>query len=118
MFNFFGGKKEEKEESSKTLSAEETLGENEESKNFFSIGIDALKKTFSNTSKALVENVVDTVKDEAEFSDFVLEDMEDTLIRADLGVNYAGELVDKLRKQDRIKPSEVKNYLKSEFLTT
>nr|MBP7212249.1 signal recognition particle-docking protein FtsY [bacterium] len=40
------------------------------------------------------------------------------LIRADLGVNYAGELVDKLRKQDKIKPSDVKNYLKNEFMTT
>jgi len=40
------------------------------------------------------------------------------LIRADLGVNYAAELVDKLRNQDRIKPSEVRNYLKEEFLKT
>ena len=41
--------------------------------------------------------------------------MEDLLISADLGVNYAGELVDKLRNQDKIKPSVVKQYLKDEF---
>lgn len=44
--------------------------------------------------------------------------MEDMLISADLGVNYASELVDKLRNQTKVKPSEVKNYLKQEFLKT
>lgn len=63
-------------------------------------------------------NVVESVAQEEEFSEFVLDDMEDLLISADLGVNYAAELVDKLRSQDKIKPSDVKNYLKSEFLKT
>lgn len=85
---------------------------------FFKLNIDKLKQTVSNTTETLVENVVGAVEEEAEFSDFVLDDMEDLLIRADLGVNYASELVDKLRNQDRIKPSEVRNYLKSEFLKT
>ena len=44
--------------------------------------------------------------------------MEDLLISADLGVNYASELTDKLRKQTKVKPSEVKQYLQSEFLKT
>lgn len=85
---------------------------------FFKLNIDKLKQTVSNTSETLVDNVVEAVEEEAEFSDFVLDDMEDLLIRADLGVNYASELVDKLRNQDKIKPSEVRNYLKSEFLKT
>lgn len=86
--------------------------------NFFGLGLDKLKQTISNTTETLVNHVVEAVEDEAEFSDFVLDDMEDLLIRADLGVNYATELVDKLRNQDKIKPSEVRNYLKSEFLST
>ncbi len=86
--------------------------------NFFKLGADKLKQAVSNTTDTLVNSVVDTVKDEAEFSEFVLDDMEDLLIRADLGVNYASELVDKLRNQDKIRPSEVKNYLKTEFLQT
>lgn len=86
--------------------------------NFFKLGADKLKQTVSNTTETLVNNVVDSVKEEAEFSEFVLDDMEDLLIRADLGVNYASELVDKLRNQDKIKPSDVKNYLKDEFLKT
>ena len=65
-----------------------------------------------------MSNVVDTVSEEEEFSEFVLEDMEDLLISADLGVDYTAELIDNLRNQSKIKPSEVKNYLKSEFTKT
>lgn len=85
---------------------------------FFKLGVDKLKDAVSKTTETLVDSVVETVEDEAEFSDFVLDDMEDLLIRADLGVNYASELVDKLRNQDTVKPSEVRNYLKTEFLKT
>ena len=82
--------------------------------NFF----DKLKNTVSKTAQALVGNVTDAVGEEEEFSEFVLDDMEDTLISADLGVSYAGELVDKLRGQKKIKPSQVKEYLQTEFLKT
>jgi fused signal recognition particle receptor len=79
---------------------------------------DKLKNTVTKTAQALVGNIVDTVSDEEEFSDFVLDDMEDLLISADLGVDYASELVDKLRGQNKIKPSEVKEFLHNEFMTT
>ena len=79
---------------------------------------DKLKSTVSKTAQSLVGNVVNAVSEEAEFSVFVLDDMEDLLISADLGVNYASELTDKLRKQTKVKPSEVKQYLQSEFLKT
>lgn len=76
--------------------------------------------TIRQTAKALVGNVTSAVECEEEFSEFVLEDMEDLLISADLGVNYAAELVDKLRGggANEIKPSAVKEYLKEEFLQT
>lgn len=114
MFDFWGKKAEKSEPE---ISGEQDLTE-EEKKNIFSISFDALKKTVSQTTQALVNSVVDDVKEEAEFSDFVLDDMEDLLIRADLGINYASELVDKLRNQDKIKPSAVKNYLREEFMST
>ena len=82
--------------------------------NFF----DKLKTTVSKTAQALVSNVVDTIASEEEFSEFVLDDMEDLLISADLGVNYASELTDKLRKQNKIKPSQVKEFLQNEFIKT
>lgn len=85
---------------------------------FFSNSIENLKKTVSKTAQALVGNVVDTVAEEEEFSEFVLDDMEDLLISADLGVSYAAELVDSLRSQDKIKPSEVKNFLRERFTAT
>lgn len=85
---------------------------------FFKDKFNNLKETVSNTAQALVGNVVNSVSQEEEFSEFVLDDMEDMLISADLGVNYATELVDNLRGQTKIKPSEVKNYLKEEFLKT
>lgn len=85
---------------------------------FFSNSIENLKKTVAKTTQALVGNVVETISEEEEFSEFVLDDMEDLLISADLGVNYASELVDKLRNQDKIKPSVVKEYLKTEFSKT
>jgi len=77
---------------------------------------DKLKSTVSKTAQALVGNVVNTVAEEEEFSEFVLEDMEDTLISADLGVDFASELVDKLRGQTKVKPSQVKEFLKNEFV--
>ena len=82
---------------------------------FFKDKFNNLKETVSNTAQVLVGNVVNTVGEEEEFSEFVLDDMEDTLISADLGINYAVELVDKLRNQSKIKPADVKNYLKTEF---
>ncbi len=82
--------------------------------NFF----DKLKSTVSKTAQTLVGSVVNSVADEEEFSDFVLDDMEDLLISADLGVNYASELVEKLRGQNKIKPSQVKEFLQNEFIKT
>ena len=86
--------------------------EKPQTKNIFSLGLDALKNVVSKT--VFVQNLTQTVQDEEEFSDFVLDDMEDLLISADLGVNYTSELVDKLRGQDKIKPSAVKEYLRGE----
>ena len=85
---------------------------------FFKDKFNNLKQTVSNTAQVLVGNVVSSVENEEEFSEFVLEDMEDLLISADLGVNYAAELVDNLRDQTKIKPAQVKEYLKDEFKKT
>lgn len=85
---------------------------------FFKDKFNNLKQTVSNTAQMLVGNVTNAVGQEEEFSEFVLDDMEDVLISADLGVGYAAELVDKLRNQTKIKPADVKKYLKDEFSKT
>ncbi len=86
---------------------------------FFKDKIENLKQAVSNTAQSLVGNVlanVDTTDEE--YSEFALDDIEDTLISADLGVDYAVEFVDNLRGKKNAKPSELKNYLKEEFKKT
>ena len=86
---------------------------------FFKEKIENLKDAVSNTAKSLVGNVLSSVdENEEEYSEFALDDIEDTLISADLGVGYASELVDKLRSQKNATPSELKKYLKEEFIQT
>lgn len=86
---------------------------------FFKNKIENLKQAVSNTAQSLVGNVLSNVElTDTEYSEFALDDIEDTLISADLGVNYAAELVDNLRNKKNAKPSELKNYLKEEFKKT
>lgn len=86
---------------------------------FFKNKIENLKQAVSNTAQSLVGNVLSNVEStDTEYSEFDLDDIEDTLISADLGVNYAAELVDNLRNKKNAKPSELKNYLKEEFKKT
>ena len=106
MFNFF----------KKNNSAEDVNEEKQESaKSFWNFSFDKLKKTISNTTQNLVDNVVSSVEEEEEFDDFILDDMEDMLIKADLGVNLASSVTDKLRKQTKVKPSQIKQFLKEEI---
>lgn len=80
---------------------------------------DNLKNAVSNTAQNLVDNVLSNVDTtDEQYSEFALDDIEDTLISADLGVNYAAELVDNLRVKKTAKPSELKDYLKEEFKKT
>ncbi len=86
---------------------------------FFKDKFDNLKQAVSNTAQSLVGNVLANVDEtEEQYSEFALDDIEDTLISADLGVGYAAELVDNLRAKKDAKPSELKNYLKDEFKKT
>lgn len=85
---------------------------------FFSEKFENLKNALKNTTETFTSGVIGSVETEEEFSEFLLDDMEDTLISADLGVSYAAELIDKLRGQNKIKPSQVKDFLRTEFLKT
>lgn len=86
---------------------------------FFKNKIENLKQAVSNTAQTLVGNVFANVDSADEnYSEFALDDIEDTLISADLGVDYAVELVDNLRNKKNAKPTELKDYLKNEFKKT
>lgn len=107
MFNFF------KKSDTENINNEQK--EENKNKSFWNFSFEGLKKTISNTTQNLVDNVVASVEEEEEFDDFILDDMEDLLIKADLGVNLASSITDKLRKQTKVKPSEIKKFLKEEF---
>lgn len=106
MFNFF--KKDEKNQNT-------SIQKDENTKSFWTFSFEKLKNTISNTTQNLVNDVVSSIQNEEEFDDFILDDMEDLLIKADLGVSLAASVTDKLRKQDKIKPVQIKDYLKEEF---
>lgn len=82
---------------------------------FFREKFDNLKNVLKNSAQGF-DSAISAVEEEEDFSDFVLDDMEDTLIQADLGVALATELTDKLRKSSNIKPAHVKTFLKDEFI--
>lgn len=109
MFDFFKKKDENKPQEQKAAQ------EQSEKKSIFSLTFESLKKTIENTSQSLVGNVVKQIENEEEFDEFILDDMEELLIKADLGVNTASGIVDKLRKQNKMKPSQVREYLQNEF---
>ena len=79
------------------------------------LNFDSLKKTLENTSGFLSGAFSEKIQKEEEFDDFILDDLEEILIKADVGVDTATEITDKIRNNPSIKPNMVKDYLKSEF---
>lgn len=115
MFDFFKKKDENKAPQQDSQSQEQPRQEESEKKNLFSLTFESLKKTIEKTSESLVGSIVQKVEQEEEFDEFILDDMEELLIKADLGVNTSTDIVDKLRKQNNMKPSQVREYLQNEF---
>ena len=68
MFNFF-----KKNDSNN----EQIEQKQESSKSFWNFSFEGLKKTISNTTQNLVNDVVASIEEEEEFDDFILDDMED-----------------------------------------
>ena len=111
MFDFFKKKETEQKEEIKQTETEER-----EEKEGFSFSFEKLKSVVANTAKSLVQSVTSNVEDKEDFDEFAIDDTEELLIKADLGVNTAAEITDKIReKHSRIKPSEIREFLKNEF---
>lgn len=111
MFDFFKKKETEQKEEIKQTEPQER-----EEKEGFSFSFEKLKSVVANTAKSLVQSVTSNVEDKEEFDEFAIDDTEELLIKADLGVNTAAEITDKIReKHSRIKPSEIREFLKNEF---
>ena len=97
MFNFFKNKSEEKKENLQNLS---------------SFGV--LKNVLSKTANSLVNSIVNSTSGDKVVDEFELEDIETLLIKADLGVDLAVEIVNKI-KDEKIKSSQLKDFLRKEF---
>lgn len=74
-----------------------------------------LKNALSKTVNSLIGNVLNSVQGDYP-DEYELEDIETMLIKADLGVDLAVELVEKI-KTKKVKSSELKNFLKNEFVS-
>lgn len=94
MFNFFK-KKDSEQKEAKTN------------------GFNLFKNALNKTANSLVDSVINTVSGDT-IDEFALDDIETMLIKADLGIDLALELVNKI-KDEKIKPSEMRNFLKQEF---
>lgn len=101
MFDFFKKKDENIENENNT-------------KGFFGISFDSLKSAVSKTGEALVDNITSVVQGKEEIDGDMLDEIEERLIRADIGLNTAVEITDKIRKSN-IKASQMTSFLKDEF---
>lgn len=126
VFNLFKKIKEhnnetnvsDKQEISSESDSQITQNENQKKGSFASlrtISLKNLKNVVSKTSESLVDNILSITQGRHEIDDDLLDEMEEKLIRADLGVNTSVDIIDKLRKT-KIRPDEVKNFLKEEFI--
>lgn len=83
---------------------------------FNNSGFRGLKEALSKTSSALIKNVLNIAGTSSNILDeYELEDIEDALIRADLGIDLSVEIVDKIR-ENKVKSSDLKDFLKDIFL--
>lgn len=97
MFNFF--KKKEENEVHQQVP-----------KSTFDVFKGALKKT----ADSLIGSVLGSISEDKVLDEFELEDIETNLIKADVGLDLAVEITEKIKNQ-KVKSSELKGFLKNEF---
>lgn len=115
MFNIF--RKDKKQEEINEIKPEDQIqDENQEKKGLFGISFSGLKQAISKTSESLVGSVVSLTQGKEEIDDDLLDEMEERLIKADLGVNTSVDVIEKLRSnKNKIKPEGVGEFLRNEF---
>ena len=89
---------------------------NETKRNLFGISFSNLKQAISKTSESLVDNVLSLTQGKQEIDDDLLDEMEEALIKADLGIDTSVDIIEKLRaNKSKIKPDRVGEFLRNEF---
>ena len=117
MFNIFKKIIKQDENQEPQEIKQENISEIEEQKKgIFGISFSNLKQVLSKTSESLVDNILSVTQGKQEIDDDLIDEMEEKLIRADIGVNTAVEIVESLRAaKNKTKPDEVKEFLQNKF---
>lgn len=104
------------EEMKTEVSTSEIQLEDQSEKPFWGISISSLKDKISQTSETLIGNVLSLASGKEEIDDDMLEEMEEKLIKADLGLDLSVGIVNNLRaNKSKIGVDGIKDYLKAEF---
>jgi fused signal recognition particle receptor len=102
MFNFFKKKDDENSQINSSNQNENNGG---------------LKETIEKTGQTLISSFVNVFSKAEKIDDDTLDELEETLIKADLGVNASAFVIDNLRKKkNEISKDNVKEFLKSQFM--
>ncbi len=110
-----------KQEQQATAVCEETCIEennniNSESDDAFAISVGSLKEKVSKTSEGIVSSIVSFATGAETVDDDMLDDIEDKLIVADIGMDTTVEVIEKIRdKKNSIRPDQLKDIFKQEF---
>ncbi|MCQ2957883.1 MAG: signal recognition particle-docking protein FtsY, partial [Candidatus Gastranaerophilales bacterium] len=76
-----------------------------------------LKETIEKTGQNLVGNFLNLFNNAEKIDDDTLDEMEETLIKADLGVTTSAEIIDNLRaKKNSITQDNLREFLKNQFM--
>lgn len=108
MFNFFKKiiKKDENPQENTTPEISSIEEDNNE-----------LKETIEKTGQNLVSNFLNLFNSSNKIDDDTLDEMEESLIKADLGVSTSAEIIDNLRAQkNSITQDNLKEFLKTQFM--
>lgn len=109
MFNFFKKDQREDKESQK----EHT----EENKAFFGISVSSLKEAISKTGQTLVGGISDVVSGKESIDDELIEEIEEKLIKADLGLETSLFITEKISEnKNKLTPDTINSFIKQEFV--
>lgn len=82
----------------------------------FGISIDAFKNVLSKTTEAISGEITSVFSNVEKIDDDVLDELEEVLIKADVGLDLSVEIVDALReRQNELNSENVKEVIKNEF---
>lgn len=84
----------------------------EQSNEGHELSFEKLKSVISNTARALTGGL--NFAENEEYSEVLTDEIEENLIKADIGLETAVEITDKIREK-QLKASEIGNFLKEEF---